>query len=79
MNCLYGGYLSENNEVFMVDVSKALVDKINAEGVQVDYSDGTTLTYYPRAYTDSHEIGGEVDLVIVFVKTMYNESALQSN
>lgn len=79
MNCFYGGYLSKNNEVFMIDVSETLVDKINKEGVLVEDSRGASLKYYPKAYTDSREIGGEVDLVLVFVKTMYNDSALRSN
>ena len=35
MGSLFGGYLSQGNEVWLVDVDERRVERINAEGVRV--------------------------------------------
>lgn len=77
MGMLFGGYLSQHNEVWLLDVDQERVKKIQSEGVSIREADGDRV-FHPNAVTDS--VGMEpMDLVIVFVKSMYTESALQAN
>lgn len=78
MGALFGGYLSRENDVLLVDVNQALVEKINRDGVRVEEPDGTAQVFRPCALTDT---AGQapVDLMIVFVKAMYSRGALESN
>lgn len=78
MGALFGGYLAERNEVYLVDVDARRVERINAEGVRIREQDGTEKVYHPAAVTESAGLP-EMDLVIVFVKAMYTESALEGN
>lgn len=78
MGSLFGGYLSRKNDVTIVDVNNALVEKINAEGVCIEEKDGTTQLLFPNAVVSTEGMA-PVDLVIVFVKAMYSASALQNN
>ena len=41
MGALFGGYLSLGNDVLLVDVNQALVEKINRDGVRIEEPDGT--------------------------------------
>lgn len=77
MGSIYGGHLSLNNEVYIVDTYKALVDQINAEGLKLD-ENGTTNTYHPTAVTSTENVG-EADVVILFVKSIFSKSALDGN
>ena len=78
MGALFGGYLSRGNDVLLVDVNQALVEKINRDGVRIEEPDGTVQICRPHALTDT---AGQapVDLMIVFVKSMYSRSALENN
>lgn len=78
MGSLFGGYLSRKNEVVLVDVSPAVVEKIQADGVVIHEPDGSAAAYRVQAMTQT---GGQapVDLMIVFVKSMYSHSALLQN
>lgn len=78
MGALFGGYLAGQNEVYLVDVDARRVERINAEGVRIREQDGTEKVYHPVAVTESAGLP-EMDLVIVFVKAMYTESALEGN
>lgn len=40
MGGLYSSYLSRHNEVTVIDVNAALVEKVNAEGLEVQEPDG---------------------------------------
>ncbi len=77
MGSIYGGHLSLNNEVCIIDTNPAIVEQINAEGLKID-EDGTTNTYHPKALSDA---SGEapMDLVILFVKSIFSKAALASN
>lgn len=78
MGGLYSSYLSRRNEVTVIDVNPAVVEKINAEGLEVQEPDGSSNVYHPHA-TLSTEGMAPVDLVVIFVKAMFSESALNNN
>ncbi len=78
MGSLFSGYLSRKNDVTVVDVSDAMVNAINANGVNIKEKDGSALCCRPKAVKSSIGIGHQ-DLVIVFVKSMFTISALEGN
>lgn len=78
MGSLYGGYLSKiNNEVYLVDIWKEHVDKINDKGLIIFEGEEQILTK-PKAYTSSKGLD-KVDLAIIFVKSIYTEAAIKDN
>ena len=78
MGGLFGAYLSQKNDVTMVDVSAEVVSAINENGLEVREPDGSAKVYHPAAVTSA--AGMEpVDLVVIFVKSMFSEAALASN
>ncbi|MCI8590795.1 MAG: ketopantoate reductase family protein [Lachnospiraceae bacterium] len=77
MGSIYGGRLSANNEVYLVDTNQAVVDKINGEGLKID-ENNTTNVYHPTAVTSTDGIT-DVDLVILFVKAIFSRAALAGN
>ena len=78
MGMLIGGYLSQNNEVWLLDIDKARVDKINQDGVLIREQDGTDRVFRPIAVTDCNGLP-EMDLMIIFTKAMYTLAALEQN
>lgn len=78
MGSLIGGYLSRHNDVWLVDINKQIVDTINTNGITVREKDGTENVFHPNACVDCSSIG-QADLVIVFVKSMFTVSALETN
>lgn len=79
MGCLYGAYLSKSNDVTMVDVYPPQVDAINQNGITVLEEDGTEHQYKNVKAVKSGECKEKADLVIIFVKSNYAESALREN
>lgn len=77
MGSIYGGHLSEKNEVFIVDTNQAVVDQINANGLKIE-EDGATNIYHPTAVKSTESIRN-VDLVILFVKAIFSKAALKEN
>lgn len=77
MGSIYGGHLSLNNEVYLVDKNQAVVDAIQADGLKID-EDGTTNVYHPIALSSTKDVG-TVDLIILFVKSIFSKSALEEN
>lgn len=77
MGSIYGGHLSQHNEVYLLDTSQSIVDKINRDGVILQ-ENGDDVSYHPIAVTSAQEIG-TVDLVILFVKSLFSRVALDSN
>lgn len=77
MGMLFGGYLSRENQVWLIDVDRRRVEEISTAGVTVEEKDGEQ-RFMPLAVTDSQALP-VMDLVIVFVKAMYTESALKTN
>ena len=78
MGALYGGYLSRKNDVTIVDVNTALIEKVRADGLKIAEPDGSSAVYHPAITSDTKGMQ-PVDLVIVFVKAMFSESALENN
>ena len=78
MGMLYGGYLSRRHDVLIVDRKQALADKAGHAGLEIMEADGTREAYHPAVVKDS---AGQApaDLLILFVKAMYNREALSQN
>lgn len=77
MGMLFGGYLSQKNDVLLVEIDPKRVDMINQNGVCIHEKE-TERTLYPRAVSDTKDMT-PVDLILVFVKAMFTESALSAN
>lgn len=77
MGCLYGSYLASENELTMIDVSKECIDKINEDGICVE--ENGKLTSFPAVACISGECDVKMDMVIIFVKTIYSVDALTMN
>ena len=79
MGCLYGAYLSQENEVIMLDSNPEKVEKINKKGITVIEENGTSRDFTNvKAYL-SGECTEVVELVIVFVKAPQTIDALLMN
>ena len=79
MGCLYGAYLSEKNEVTMLDVYEPQVESINTNGITIVEPDGTERQYKKVCAMKSGTCESVADLVVVFVKSIYSENALEEN
>ena len=79
MGCLYGGYLSQHNDVILIDSNPAQVDAINTHGITVEQTNGERTHYKKVRACLSSQCQDAVDLVIVFVKSYYTQAALESN
>ena len=76
MGSIYGGRLSQKNEVYLIDTNPAIADQINQHGLTL-LEGSETLICHPHAGTSAAGIG-TVDLVILFVKALYSRDALAS-
>jgi len=79
MGCLYGAYLSKENDVIMLDSYEPQVDSINQNGITLVEADGSEQVYKNVKAYKSGTCKESVDLVIVFVKSTYTEEALEEN
>ncbi|HRX58136.1 MAG TPA: 2-dehydropantoate 2-reductase [Eubacteriales bacterium] len=77
MGSLFGGYLSRNNQVWLVDVNADRVARINEQGIKIREKGGDVV-FHPTAVTSTQGLG-EMDLIVVFVKAMFTVQALESN
>lgn len=77
MGSLFGGYLSKQNHVWLVDVNDKRVSTICAHGIRVREADGDRV-FHPTAVTSAQSLA-PMDLIIVFVKAMYTVQALEEN
>lgn len=77
MGSLFGAYLSQKNEVWLIDIDKHKVDRINSKGITIIENE-TRKMFKPKAVCNSSELG-VMDLIIVFVKSMYTIDALKQN
>ena len=78
MGALYGGYLSKHNDVLLVDVNQTQVDTINETGLTIHEPDGSVTMCHPKATTNTQGME-PVDVVVLFVKSMFSRAALQGN
>ena len=78
MGALYGGYLSRNNDVTLVERNPDRIAKIRADGLRIAEPDGSAAVYRPGITGDTSGMA-PADLVILFVKSMQSEAALEAN
>ena len=74
MGSIYGGRLSQKNEVYLIDTNREIVERINRQGLRL-LEQEKELVFHPKARTSAAGIG-EADLVILFVKALYSRTAL---
>jgi 2-dehydropantoate 2-reductase len=77
MGSLYGGSLSEKNDVYLIDVWKEHVDIINSEGLKIKIKNEDKI-YHPKAVMSTNDVGS-VDLVMIFVKSVNTAEALSKS
>ena len=77
MGSIYGGHLSLQNEVYMVDTNEQVVRFVNENGITLEEG-GEDHIYRPKAVTDTAGLP-EMDLVILFVKALFSRAALRGN
>ncbi len=77
MGSLFGSFLSLYNDVWLIDNDISKIEAINKDGVTMSESDGVR-AYWPKAASDSSGLG-IMDLVVLFVKSMYTVDALHQN
>ena len=70
MGSIYGGRLSQHNEVYLIDTNQKIVDRINDRGLTLVEGEREMLCY-PRARISAEGIG-PADLVILLVKALYS-------
>ncbi len=76
MGSIYGGHLSQKHEVYLVDTSPAIIEHIRKEGIRLQ-ENGEENIYYPNAVTSAEGLP-VMDLVLLFVKSLYSRDALVS-
>ena len=77
MGCLFGGYLSQRHDVWLIDSDRSKVDAILSSGVLIQEADGERL-FHPNAVSDAASLE-PMDLVIVLVKAVFSREALEKN
>ena len=77
MGSIYGGRLSQNNEVYLVDTNPAVIEAVNSNGLTLE-ENGQDITFHPKALADTKDLK-PVDLIILFVKALYSKAALEGN
>lgn len=76
MGSIYGGRLSQENSVTLVDTNASLVEKIGKDGIVLE-ENGEERTFHPSAALDATG-AGSADLVILFTKALYSVAALSN-
>jgi len=77
MGSLFGGYLSQRHEVWLIDTDPDRADAIRTGGVTIQEKDGVRV-FYPEARTEASGVA-PADLILVFVKAMHTRRALEQN
>lgn len=79
MGLLYGGYLSRENEVYMLCRGSEKVDKINNFGVEIKESSGEVCVFHPKAVLVGSKDVPKLDVLILFTKSGASREALEEN
>ncbi len=79
MGLLFGGYLSRENEVYLLCRGEEKINKINNEGLKIEELSGETNTFYPIAVPVGTKDVPKLDVLILFVKTGASVDALEEN
>ena len=78
MGCLYACLLGGQHRVILYDINPAVVDTINRQGITLWEPDGTRSVYRVPAQFSGQGVAAP-ELLILFVKDLYSESALETN
>jgi 2-dehydropantoate 2-reductase len=77
MGSLYGGMLSRaGHDVVLIDVSESHIDAVNRKGLVIDGPEELISVRVPAAMASN--VKSVPELVILFTKTIYSRSALES-
>lgn len=77
MGLLFGSKLAKaGNDVTMVDVVPAVIDKINQQGIHLEF--GGSDEFVPVKAHYAQDMTEPVDLAILFTKTIYSKAALDA-
>lgn len=76
MGSLFGSYLSRRNDVYLIGRNAQKLSELDRKGITVREKDGTEEQFHPHASAGCAGLP-IMDLVIVFVKAMSTESALE--
>lgn len=77
MGLLFGARLANaGNDVTMIDVVPAVIEKLNSDGIRLEADDGNFSV--PVKACTAAQMTEKVDLAILFTKTIYSRSALES-
>jgi 2-dehydropantoate 2-reductase len=77
MGSLFGGLLSQNNDVWLVDINQHRINKIRKDGITIIGCEGAGV-FHPSTVNESSDLQA-MDLVIVFVKAMHTLEAINQN
>ena len=77
MGSIYAGNLTKAHEVYIFDAMPAVCEAVNTTGITIDEPDGSTHVYHPVVATTDPSTICEMDIMIVFVKYLFLESALE--
>lgn len=77
MGLLFGGYLSQKNDVTLVGRNAYRMKQLQEGGVRIRENDGREEIYHPDATAQPDKLT-EADLVLLFVKAGDSEAALES-
>ena len=77
MGSIYGGRLSQHNEVYLIDTNPAVIEAVNSKGLMLE-ENGEDKIFHPKAVASTEALE-PVDLIILFVKALYSRAALESN
>jgi 2-dehydropantoate 2-reductase len=78
MGAMTGGKLTKaGNDVTLVDVWKEHIDKMNNNGLLLRHGGDDGEVIKVKAVSSAEEVGGTVDLVIVFVKGLFTAKAIE--
>ena len=78
MGLLFGGYLSQKHEVTLIGTNAETMASIAENGMIIRETDNSEKVYRPKATSDASSMA-PVDLVILFVKAVSSEKAMDTN
>lgn len=77
MGLLFGARLAQSgNEVYMIGSTPATIDKLNREGIQLEYAGEASRVKVSAAL--AQDMAEKVELAILFTKTIYSKAALDA-
>ena len=78
MGALYGGYLSRNNDVTLVERNPDRIAKIRADGLRIAEPDGSASVYRPGITGDTSGITSAMEMALPKWKAAAPVSTMES-